>query len=164
MRLSKEEIALLRRLDSDSTAGAAAGAEAPKRMFELNLLTRLGAGGLQLTQTGARALFQAECIDALEQAVDGLAPEMPGGVERWLVSSGFMQAASRTISARGKLWLASLTPDGTQAGSENADNAAGTAGAAGPCAAGALSPSVDQCQASALNDSGSAEQFAARRG
>lgn len=133
MRLNKDEVALLRMLDKskedDDSGDAAAGSgepadyaeapghpiEAPKTLFEFNLINRLATGELQLTKTGSRALFQAECIDALEQTLAGAQPPMAGGVERWLVSSGFLHGVNKTVTSRGKLWLASLTPDDSMA-------------------------------------------------
>ncbi len=127
MRLKQEEIALLRMLESEdgavSTAPSGPLADVPRSMFELNLVSRLGTGALQLTKTGARALFQAECIAALEQTLAGGRPAMLNGVERWLTSSGFLHPEQRTITARGKLWLASLTPKGAD-GAEGANSAA----------------------------------------
>lgn len=118
MRLSKDDIALLRMLDKENDAAAADSAgladqpkDAPKSLFEFNLVNRHVNGELQLTKTGARALFQAECIDALEQTLAGAEPAMTGGVERWLVSSGFLHATDGSVTTRGKLWLASLTPE-----------------------------------------------------
>lgn len=132
MRLSKEDITLLRTLenaaggqhaghqtadsDLDAIGAAEHGApvtEAPRAMFEFNLVQRLPSGALQITKTGSRALFQAECIAALEMAAAGAPPDMTGGVERWLVSSGFLHPAERTVTARGKLWLSSLSPQST---------------------------------------------------
>lgn len=114
MRLKQEDIALLRMLDSEGGAAPATITEAPKTMFEFNLVSRLPSGALQLTKTGARALFQAECIEALEQTSAGRQPAMVNDVERWLTSSGFLHPVERSITARGKLWLASLTPDGAE--------------------------------------------------
>lgn len=115
MRLSKEDVALLRELESADGAGMAMVNVAPKAMFEFNLVNRLPAGTLQITKTGSRALFQAECIDALEQSLAAPAGcggvAMTSGVERWLISSGFLHAVEKTVTARGKLWLASLSPD-----------------------------------------------------
>jgi len=111
MRLKQEDIALLRMLDSEGGAGPATITDAPKTMFEFNMVSRLPSGALQLTKTGARALFQAECIEALEQTLAGRQPAMVDDVERWLTSSGFLHPADRSITARGKLWLASLTPE-----------------------------------------------------
>jgi hypothetical protein len=145
MRLQPEDIALLRKLDKNDAAAPLT--DAPKFMFEFNMVTRLASGALQLTKTGARALFQAECIDALEQARAGLAGQMENDVERWLTSSGFLQARDKTVTARGKLWLESLTPD-AQAGSA-ADDAAGQAGSA-------ESGDLD-------NAAGNGAEFAARR-
>lgn len=120
MRLSKEIVALLRMLDEEGGSAAVAAPPAPKLAFELNLVSRLGAGGLQLTKTGGRALFQAQCIDALEQAGAGGQPLMVDDVERWLTSSGFLHASNKTVTARGKLWLASLTPAAATQGQDTA--------------------------------------------
>lgn len=122
MRLSKEIVALLRMLDADGSAAAVTAPAAPRLAFELNLVCRLGAGGLQLTKTGARALFQAECIEALEQAGAGAPPVMVDDVERWLTSSGFLHASNKTMTARGQLWLASLTPAAATHGNDCAEN------------------------------------------
>lgn len=113
MRLHQDILAILRALDGDSPAGAlpSVPTEAPKQLFEYNFVSRLGSGELQLTKTGARALFQAECIEALEQTLAGARPDMASGVLRWLTSSGFLHAGDKTITTRGKLWLASLTPE-----------------------------------------------------
>jgi len=127
MRLSKDEIALLRLLDHpDGTehpspqAGPSrqegahpppSGPELPKILFDMNLVQRQPSGHVQLTRTGARALFQAECIEALDQALAGQQPVLPGGVERWLVSSGFLHPIEHSVTSRGKLWLASLSPE-----------------------------------------------------
>ncbi|MDB5959323.1 MAG: hypothetical protein JWP59_617 [Massilia sp.] len=124
MKLKPEDIALLRMLDREDAAAPLT--DAPKFMFEFNLVSRLPSGVLQLTKTGARAVFQAACIDALDQAGAGLARHMENDVERWLTSSGFLQASDKTVTARGKLWLESLSPDAA-AGTAAAD-AAGRAG------------------------------------
>lgn len=113
MRLSKEVIALLRALDEDGSALAMAASATPRQVFDLQLVSRLGSGTVQLTKTGARALFQADCIAALEQTAAGVQPAMVADVERWLTSSGFLNATNKTITARGQLWLASLTPTAT---------------------------------------------------
>lgn len=110
MRLNQETVALMRSLDSEHGTPALV-TDAPKQLFEFNFVVRLGSGALQLTKTGARALFQAECIEALEQTLAGAQPAMLSGVERWLTSSGFLHGADKSITGRGKLWLASLTPD-----------------------------------------------------
>ncbi len=151
MRLSKDDIALLRWLENHQStenqsqqaghshhqgATSSAESELPRIFFETNLVQRLPSGQLHLTKTGERALFQAECIEALDQALAGRQTVMAGGVERWLVSSGFLHAVERSVTSRGKLWLASLSP--AQA-SGNADE---------PCAP---------------QDTPSAETFAARR-
>lgn len=115
MRLSQEVVALLRMLVQDGAAATGAGPEAPKVIFEFNLVSRLGSGALQLTKTGARALFQAECIEALEQSRDGGQPPMVDDVERWLTSSGFLHPGNKTMTARGALWLASLSPSPAEA-------------------------------------------------
>lgn len=131
MRLKPEFVALLRMLDAEDGASTPVVTEAPKLLFEFNLVSRLPSGALQLTKSGSRALFQAACIEALELALtdDAARPPMDSDVERWLTSSGFLHAADRTISARGKLWLASLTPDdsvadGADAASDGAQFAA----------------------------------------
>lgn len=115
MRLNQEIVALMRSLDAEHGTPALL-TDAPKQMFEFNFVSRLGTGALQLTKTGTRALFQAECIEALEQTLAGAQPAMFSGVERWLTSSGFLSAADKSITARGKLWLASLTPDAPETG------------------------------------------------
>ncbi|WP_426197363.1 hypothetical protein [Massilia sp. DWR3-1-1] len=127
MRLNQETVALLRKLDNEGGLVPQVLTDAPKMMFDLHLVSRQGSGALQLTRTGARALFQAECIAALEHAVDGLAPPMASGVERWLTSSGFLHGVHKTVTARGKLWLASLTPQAALVGATLAEPAA-TAG------------------------------------
>lgn len=109
MKLHLAIVALLRALDGGTAPVRAA--DAPRQMFEFNFVSRDGAGGLLLTKTGQRALFQAECIEALEQILAGECPPMVNGVERWLTSSGFLHAGDKTITARGKLWLASLAPE-----------------------------------------------------
>jgi hypothetical protein len=131
MRLNQETVALLRKLDSEGGLVPQVLTDAPKMMFDLHLVSRQGSGALQLTRTGARALFQAECIEALEHAIDGVAPSMHSGVERWLTSSGFLHGVDKTVTARGKLWLASLTPHAALAGATPAKPAE----AAGNCAA-----------------------------
>jgi hypothetical protein len=125
MRLSKDEIALLRLLENRHVTenqnqqaehsqhqGAISSTEGelPRIFFEMNLVQRLPSGQLHLTKTGERALFQAECIEALDQALAGRQPVLAGGVERWLVSSGFLHAVEHSVTSRGKLWLASLSP------------------------------------------------------
>lgn len=127
MRLSKDEIALLRLLENNhltenqnqqaaaiqpqGEAANPASAELPKIFFEMNLVQRQPTGQLHLTKTGERALFQAECIEALDQALAGHRPALAGGVERWLVSSGFLHPVEHSVTSRGKLWLASLSPE-----------------------------------------------------
>lgn len=144
MRLSQEVIALLRLLDAKRPIDPVVLAEAPKLVFEFNLVSRLGSGDLQLTKTGARALFQAQCIEALEQAASGGHPVMHSDVERWLSSSGFLHASDRSITSRGKLWLASLEPA--------AEDGVGTpaSGAASTAATGAAANSA-ACAASSAN-------------
>ncbi|WP_426113450.1 hypothetical protein [Massilia sp. PWRC2] len=153
MRLSKEIIALLRALDEAGSTLATAASAPPgqqstqqstqqsaqpftqqsaqqatalaRQVFDLQLVIRLGSGTVQLTKTGARALFQADCIAALEQTRAGGQPAMVADVERWLTSSGFFNATNKTITARGQLWLASLTPSAAdQNACEGSRNAA----------------------------------------
>ncbi|MFL6708452.1 MAG: hypothetical protein ACJ8HI_09620 [Massilia sp.] len=174
MRLSKDDIALLRTLDKEKDQDTGAGeaqagteapahlTEAPKALFELNLINRLVSGDIQITKTGSRALFQAECIEALEQTLAGLDPAMSGGVERWLLSSGFLHAADKTVTSRGKLWLASLTP-------EQHENADGATEQQAPQGAqqrlpGELAQSRHVHHAHQAHETASAESFAARRG
>lgn len=119
MKLGKEEVTLLRLLDRGEPAPHGASS-VPKSLFDLNLVHRLACGTVQLTKTGERALFQAQCIEALAQAQAGSGPVIDHGVERWLVSSGFLRADDQAITRRGQLWLASLEPD--QAAATSADD------------------------------------------
>ena len=178
MRLCKDDIALLRTLDKDKDkgketdtgagegqAGADAPAhltEAPKALFELNLINRLVSGDIQITKTGSRALFQAECIEALEQTLAGLDPAMSGGVERWLLSSGFLHAVDKSVTSRGKLWLASLTPEQHESGDGATQRQAPQD--AQQRLPGELGPSRQMHCAHQGHEAASAESFAARRG
>lgn len=116
-KLSDEEIGVLQSLDAGQASGGAApgGAELPKRLFEFNLVARQPDGKLMLTKAGQRALFQHQCIGALDAMARGEMPVRASGVERWLAASGFVTSAGPDqeprITPRGRLWMNSFEPD-----------------------------------------------------
>lgn len=116
-KLNDDEISALQSLDPDNarTGVNFRDGDLPQRLFAFNLVTRQPSGTTVLTKNGERALFRQACLAGLAAMEQGDAPHLASGVERWLVSSGFILAGrgleAPAITPRGKLWLASFETD-----------------------------------------------------
>lgn len=124
-KLNSDEMTALQSLDPDESAGAAIYREGdlPQRLFAFNLVPRQPSGTTVLTRHGERTLFRQACLSALLSLERGGGADMPGGVSKWLMSSGFIKSVGTaalppSITPRGKLWLASFEAD--EAVAENA--------------------------------------------
>lgn len=114
-KLSRDEINALQSLGLDKPAGSVAyrDGELPQRLFAFNLVTRQPSGTTVLTKSGERALFGQACVSGLAAIERGESSALSNGVQKWLLSSGFINAGGAggrqpAITARGKLWLASF--------------------------------------------------------
>ncbi|MES2756673.1 MAG: hypothetical protein V4693_04800 [Pseudomonadota bacterium] len=117
-KLNSDEMNALQSLDPDKPAGAATyrDGDLPQRLFAFNLVTRQPSGTTVLTRHGERALFRQACLAALLSLERGGGAAMPGGVKKWLLSSGFIKSVGSdalppSITPRGRLWLASFEAD-----------------------------------------------------
>lgn len=116
-KLTSVEISMLHALDGDKAEArpSVRHADIPKRLFEFSLVARQPAGEMVMTKVGQRALFQHQCVQALQGLVRGEGTQLSSGVERWLVASGFVAQGAPglalQVTARGTLWLTSLGPD-----------------------------------------------------
>lgn len=81
----------------------------------ISVVTRQPCETAVLTKGGERALFGQECLTALVAVERGEPIIMAAGVNKRLLSCGFVQAgilaAPPVITPRGKLWLASFEED-----------------------------------------------------
>lgn len=117
-KLNADEIRALQSLEKDLSPhlGMVRYGDLPQRLFAFNLVSRQPSGTTVLTKMGQRALFRHACVSAL-QSIDNAAPaEMSTDVERWLLSSGFIEGGgaggpARAITRRGRLWLAASDDD-----------------------------------------------------
>ncbi|SFV11741.1 hypothetical protein [Pseudoduganella namucuonensis] len=119
-RLSDEELAMLRLLDTDAPhQGEGTGApRPPKRLFELGLVTRPGGGEPRLSALGKRALFQRRCIDVLRALGQGGGAIVEDDARQWLLTCQFIRTApgasgvAYAVTERGRAWLDDLDRDG----------------------------------------------------
>lgn len=110
-KLNHDEIAILLALEQGQWRGALEKeAPMPRRLFEFGLVARQPDGELSLSKQGERALFQHKCVEALGQLQQGTGA-LDVGVERWLMSSGFIAGTPAKMTKRGQLWLESVAGD-----------------------------------------------------
>lgn len=120
-KLNSDEISALQSLDPGARGNQARyrDGDLPKKLFAYHLVARLPCGTTVLTKDGERALFHQACLTALDAVDRGEAAQMAAGVRKWLLSSGFVKAATAAaapaITPRGKLWLASFDEDAAAA-------------------------------------------------
>jgi hypothetical protein len=79
-------------------------------------VTRQPSGATVLTRHGERTLFRQACLAALQALDAGEGADMATGVNKWLLTNGFVKEAAGaamapSITPRGKLWLASFEAD-----------------------------------------------------
>jgi hypothetical protein len=116
-KLSCDEISVLLSLDSGrgQPAPIFRAGDLPQRLVNFNLVALQPSGEPRITESGKRALFRHECISALTAIARGERVQPASGIEKWLVSSGFIApspAGQRMqITSRGRLWLTSFEPD-----------------------------------------------------
>lgn len=116
-KLTEDEISALRALAQDCAFDGRNTNDAamPDRLFSFNLVARDQSGMITLTRHGERALFHYTCVSGLAAIARGEPPGLPVGAVRWLHSNGFIKSSGEgeriAISARGRLWLASLEID-----------------------------------------------------
>lgn len=124
-KLNSDEINALQSLDPYKPVGDPSyrDGDLPQRLFAFNLVTRQPSGTTVLTRHGERTLFQQACLSALSALEHRGGAEMPTGVKKWLLSSGFIasvgtDASLLAITPRGKLWLASFEADAAAVAAE----------------------------------------------
>lgn len=116
-KLNSDEIRALQSLESDLRSGhmRLRDGDLPQKLFAYHLVARQPGGAIVVTKDGDRALFGQACMTALAAFARGQCPPTSAGVRNWLLSSGFVIAASATaepsITPRGRLWLASFNED-----------------------------------------------------
>lgn len=91
-KLNSDEINALQSLDPDKPVGDASygDGDLPQRLFAVNLVTWQPSGTTVLTRHGERTLIQQVCLSALSVLKRGAGAEMPTGVKKRLLSSGFI--------------------------------------------------------------------------
>lgn len=114
-KLTSEEIRALQSLEDGAGRARYRDGDLPQKLFAYNLVARQPGGAAVLTKNGERALFGQACMAALGAVDRGEPAEMAAGVRKWLLSSGFVKAATAlaapVITPRGRLWLASFDGD-----------------------------------------------------
>jgi hypothetical protein len=117
-KLSSAEMNALQSLGPEKSAGGTdyRDGDFPRRLFAFNLVTRQPSGATVLTKDGERTLFRHSCRSALGAIEHGATARIATGVQRWLLSNGFIAlgrgaATAPAITPRGKLWLDSFKAD-----------------------------------------------------
>jgi hypothetical protein len=121
-KLNADEIRALQSLEKDFSphVGMYRDGDLPQRLFAFNLVARQPSGTTVLTKMGERALFRHACVAALLSIENAAPAEMTPDVQRWLLSSGFIEkdadgGPACAITRRGRLWLAASDDEPIQA-------------------------------------------------
>ncbi len=114
LKLSDEEIDVLRRLHHAEKLDAAMLTRVPGQWAAQGLISRDSSGHLIVTKAGERRLFLQRCANLLRSIKAGECATGDPSALRWLTSSGFVsdkRSEGLRISGLGVLWLASLEDD-----------------------------------------------------